>query len=128
MRRAAKMGVLLLALATMAAVGETRTQAAEPDCEVISATHSAESKGEALVMSRALAAESAKELKRTRGWTSITMTAYKVKPDPFWKSVRKSVPEDIIYGSFATAKTYSTCFTGVVVPYVCTSGSRVCGK
>jgi hypothetical protein len=27
-----------------------------------------------------------------------------------------------------TAKTYTTCFTGVVVPYVCTSGLAVCGN
>ena len=103
-------------------------KAADPNCEVISATHSAPSKGEALVMSRALASESAKELMKTKGWKSITMTAVKVKPNPFRKSVRKAVPENVIYGSFSTAKTYSTCFTGVVVPYVCTSGSRVCGK
>lgn len=103
-------------------------QAEDPNCEVISATHSAETKGEALVMSQALASESAKELQKKRGWTSFKMTAYKVKPDPFWKSVRKAVPEDVIYGSFANSKTYSTCFTGVVVPYVCTSGSKVCGK
>jgi hypothetical protein len=124
MRLATGLGLLLLACA--APIGET--QAAEPDCEVISATHSAPSKGEALLMSRALATESAKEVKSKRGWSSFTMTAYKVKPDPFWKSVRKTVPEDDIYASFATTRTYSTCFTGVVVPYVCTSGSRVCGK
>ena len=52
------------------------------------------------------------------------MSAYKVKPDPFWKSVRPVVPKDVIYGTFVTAKTYTTCFTGVVVPYVCTSGRR----
>ena len=50
------------------------------------------------------------------------MSAYRVKPDPFWKSVRPVVPKDVIYGTFVTAKTYTTCFTGVVVPYVCTSG------
>jgi hypothetical protein len=38
------------------------------------------------------------------------------------------VPKDVIYASFVDDKTYTTCFTGVVVPYVCTSGSRVCGK
>lgn len=97
-------------------------------CEIITATHSAESKGEALHMSRALTARSAKELRRQRGWRSMRMSPHKVKPDPFWKKVRPVVPKDVIYGSFVTAKTYSICFTGVVVPYVCTSGSKVCGK
>jgi hypothetical protein len=98
------------------------------DCEVISATHSAPTKGEALLMSRALAAKSAQELQRKRGWRRHSMSPQKVEPDPFWKKVRPKVPKDVIYGSFVTAKTYSTCFTGVRVPYVCTTGSKVCGN
>jgi hypothetical protein len=96
-------------------------------CEVISASHSADTKGEALLMSQALAAKSADELSRTGGWRNFSMSAYEVKPDPFWKRVRPVVPQDVIYAIYVTAKTYTTCFTGVVVPYVCTSGSRVCG-
>jgi len=103
-------------------------QPAAAGCDVISATHSAESKGEALSMSRRLAAESAFEVRRKKGWKYVTMSAYRVKPDSFWKSVRPVVPKDVIYGTFVTAKTYTTCFTGVVVPYVCTSGSKVCGN
>ena len=79
-------------------------------------------------MSRRLAAESALELRRKKGWSYAIVSAYRVKPDPFWKSVRPVVPKDVIYGTFVTAKTYTTCFTGVVVPYVCTSGSKVCGN
>jgi hypothetical protein len=96
------------------------------DFEVISATHSADTKGEALHMSRALAAKSADELRRKRGWSRISMSPEKVKPDPVFKRVRPVVPEDVIYATFVTAKTYTTCFTGVVVNYVCTSGSKVC--
>ncbi len=103
-------------------------QPAAAGCQVVSATHSADSKQEALSMSRQLAAESANDLKHSMGWTNVSMSAYRVKPDPFWKSVRPVVPKDVIYGSFVTAKTYTTCFTGVVVPFVCTSGSKVCGS
>jgi hypothetical protein len=103
-------------------------QPASAGCQVISATHSADTKGEALKMSQALAAEGANDLRRSKGWGSISVSAYKVKPDPFWKAVRPVVPKDVIYGSFVTPKTYTTCFTGVVVPYVCTSGSKVCGN
>ena len=102
--------------------------AAAENCEVISATHSADTKGEALHMSRALADKSAEELRRKRGWSQISMSPEKVNPDPFWKRVRPVVPEDVIYATFVTAKTYTTCFTGVVVNYVCTSGSKVCGN
>jgi hypothetical protein len=101
-------------------------QASAADCEIISATHSAETKGEALLMSQALAAKSADALRQKKGWRKITMSPYKVKPDPFWKNVRPAVPEDIVWASFVTARTHTVCFTGVVVNYVCTSGSRVC--
>ena len=97
-------------------------------CEVVSATHSAPTKGEALLMSRALAAKSAKALRSKKGWGHIRMSAHKVKPDPFWKKVRPVVPQSAIYGTFVTAKTYSVCWTGVRVPYVCTSGAKVCGN
>ena len=100
--------------------------ASAADCEIISATHSAETKGEALLMSQALAAKSANTLQQTKGWRKISMSPYKVKPDPFWKNVRPAVPEDIVWASFVTARTYTVCFTGVVVNYVCTSGARVC--
>jgi hypothetical protein len=53
------------------------------------------------------------------------MKAYPVKPDPFWKTVRREVSSDAIVGSYVTARTYTTCWTGVTVPFVCTSGSQV---
>jgi hypothetical protein len=56
------------------------------------------------------------------------MRPYRVRPNPFWKSVRPVVPERVILKpDVVTARTYTICFTGVVVPYVCTSGSAVCG-
>jgi hypothetical protein len=123
MRRAAK--IVMLGILAFTILGH---QPAVAGCQLISATHSADTKGEALKMSQALAAESASELRRSKGWRSINMSAYKVKPDPFWKAVRPVVPQGVIYGTFVTPKTYTTCFTGVVVPYVCTSGSKVCGN
>jgi len=98
------------------------------DCQVISATHGGNWQGEALSMSQALAARSARELKAQKGWRAITIKAQKVKPDPFWKTVRPEVSSNIIVGSYVTARTYTTCWTGVTVPFVCTSGSQVCGN
>jgi hypothetical protein len=51
-----------------------------------------------------------------------------VKPDPFWKTVRPQVSTNLIVGSYVTARTYTTCWTGVTVPFVCTSGAQVCGN
>jgi hypothetical protein len=79
MLRAAK-GVVLGILA-LTAPWPLAAVAAE-DCEVISATHSADTKGEALHMSRALADKSADELRRKRAWSRISMSPQKVNPDP----------------------------------------------
>ncbi|MGA8688712.1 MAG: hypothetical protein ACLQF1_16055 [Methyloceanibacter sp.] len=124
MLRAAKIvGLGVLAFAVWA------HQPAAAGCQVISATHSADTRAEALKSSQALAVESANDLKHSKGWKSITMSAHKVKPDPFWKTVRPVVPQyALLKPDVVTAKTYTTCFTGVVVPYVCTSGSAVCGN
>ncbi len=123
MIRAAKRAVLTVLAFSVFGFGP-----ASAGCDVISATHSADTRAEALKMSQILAAQSAQEVKRNKGWSYVTQTAYKVKPDPFWKAVRPVVPKDVILGKVVTAKTYTTCFTGVVVPYVCTSGSKVCGN
>jgi hypothetical protein len=97
-------------------------------CQVVSATHGGHWQGEALSMSQALAVRSANVLKAQKKWRSITMTAHQVKPDPFFKTVRPEVSTNVIVGSFVTARTYTTCWTGITVPFVCTSGAQVCGN
>ena len=103
---------------------------AEAACQLIKATHSANSPAEAAQMSRALALESANDLKRAKGWSYVNLTAHKVKGDPFWKAVRPDgVPAEAqLKPDLVTSRFYTTCFTGVVVPYVCTTGSSVCGQ
>jgi len=104
--------------------------AAEAVCQLIKATHSALSQVEAAQMSRALALTSANDLKLAKGWSYVSLTAHKVKGDPFWKMVRPDgVPQDAqLKPDIVTSRFYTTCFTGVVVPYVCTTGSNVCGQ
>jgi hypothetical protein len=103
---------------------------AEAACQLVKATHSANSPTEAAQMSRALALESANDLKRAKGWSYVSLTAHKVKGDPFWKAVRPDgVPAEAqLKPDMVTSRFYTTCFTGVVVPYVCTTGSSVCGQ
>ena len=123
MHRVAKIAVLCY----LAFVG-WGYQPAAAGCQVISATHSAPNRLAALQMSQALAVENANNLRRANGWSYVSMRPYRVRPNPFWKSVRPVVPERVILKpDVVTARTYTICFTGVVVPYVCTSGSAVCG-
>ena len=99
-------------------------------CQLITATHSAATKAEAAQSSRALAVQSAYQLKSARRWSYVTLSARRVKGDPFWKVVRPNgVPPDAqLKPDLVTSRFYTTCFTGVVVPYVCTTGSSVCGR
>jgi len=103
---------------------------AKAACQLITATHSAASKAEAAQSSRALAVQSAYQLKSARRWSYVTLSARRVKGDPFWKAVRPNgVPRDAqLKPDLVTSRFYTTCFTGVVVPYVCTTGSSVCGR
>jgi hypothetical protein len=119
-----------VALFAVGAIVSFAVRPAEAACQLIKATHSAGSKSEAARSSQALVLQSAKELKRAKRWSYITLYAHKVKGTPFWKAVRPhGVPREAqLKPDIVTARFYTTCFTGVVVPYVCTTGSSVCGQ
>ena len=105
-------------------------QPALAGCHLIHATHSARSQAKAVETSRALALRHASDLQQAIGWSHIAMSAYQVQGEPFWKAVRpKGVPAYArLQPDLVTAQFYTTCFTGVVVPFVCTTGSSVCGQ
>jgi hypothetical protein len=119
-----------IAALIVAAFGLGAIQPAEAACQLIKATHSAGSKAEAAKSSQALVLKSAADLKRSKRWSYITLYAKKVQGDPFWKAVRPGAPpsEAVLKPDIITTRFYTTCFTGVVVPYVCTTGSAVCGQ
>jgi hypothetical protein len=105
-------------------------QPAEAACQLIKATHSAGSKADAARASQALVLKQAAELKRAKRWSYVSLSARKVKGDPFWKAVRPDgvPPSAMLKPDIVTGRFYTTCFTGVVVPYVCTTGSAACGN
>ena len=102
----------------------------EAGCQLLKVTHSAGSKADAARNSKALLLESAAQLKRSKRWSYVTLYAHRVKGDPLWKAVRpEGVPRSAqLKPDIITSRFYTTCFTGVVVPYVCTTGSSVCGQ
>jgi len=122
-----RVGVAVLGIAAFAFGA---IQPAEAACQLIKATHSAGSKAEAAKSSQALVVKSAADLKRAKRWRYLTLYAHRVKADPFWKAVRPDGPprEAVLKPDIITTRFYTTCFTGVVVPYVCTTGSSACGQ
>ena len=105
-------------------------QPAEAGCELVTATHSAPTRVKAVQTSQALALQSAYNVQRKRGWSSVSLSARPVAGDPFWKAVRPNgvPPRARLQPDIVTAQFYTTCFRGVVVPFVCTTGSSVCGQ
>ena len=103
---------------------------AEAGCELVTATHSAPTRVKAVQTSQALALQSAYNVQRKREWNSVSLSARPVAGDPFWKAVRPNgvPPRARLQPDIVTAQFYTTCFRGVVVPFVCTTGSSVCGQ
>jgi hypothetical protein len=126
MHRVLKAGFALLGFAVLFLGG---LETASAGCQLIKATNSAESKAAAARAAYQNAIDSAEALRRQKGWSYVTLRARKVTPDPFWKAVRAEVtPDMLLKPDVVTAKTYSQCWKGVVVPYVCTAGAVACGN
>ena len=118
-----------LAAAAVIAALTSFAAPAQAACTVIAATNSGPTKGSALAASQRAVETQAQDLKRKHGWRRVSISARKVKADPFWKAVRPVVPPEIIIKpDVRTAHAHTTCWPGVVVPFVCTSGARICGN
>ena len=126
MLRVLRASLALLGFAVLFLAG---LEPASAGCQLIKATNSAESKASAARAAYQNAIDSAEELRRQKGWRYVTLRPRKVTPDPFWKAVRPVVTADMLLKpDVVTAKTYSQCWEGVVVPYVCTAGAIACGN
>jgi hypothetical protein len=126
MLRVSKAGFALLGGAALLVCG---LQPASARCELIVATNSAESKASAARAAHQNAIDTANQLKAKFGWSYVSLRAKKVTPDPFWKAVRPEVTKGMLLKpDIVTAKTYSQCWKGVVVPFVCTAGAVACGN
>lgn len=126
MRRFLKAGFALVGFSVLF-FGAVQTS--DAGCELVRVTNSAKSKAAAARAAYETAIQTAEEVRRRRGWRYVSMRPRKVKPDPFWKTVRPVVtPEMLLKPDVVTRRTYSQCWKGVVVPYVCTAGSMACGN
>jgi hypothetical protein len=104
-------------------------QPAAAKCQLIVATDSAPSKSWAAAAAHQNAIDTAREVAQQRGWRHVSLRARMVKPDPFWKAVRPVVTADMLLKpDIVTAETYTQCWRGVVVPFVCTAGALACGN
>jgi hypothetical protein len=69
----------------------------------------------------AVAISDYKKLKKIR---SISVSAMRATPQPYWRS---SVSADLFQKpDIVRSDSYTICWSGVVSPYVCTSGAKAC--
>ena len=125
MLRISKTGVTVVGAAAI--FFTTLQPAAAVRCELISATNSARSVTDAVRAAQQNARDTAEQLRQRHGWSNVTLRAKQVTPDPFWKSVRPEVHDGmLIKPDIVTSESYTQCWRGVVVPFVCTSGAVAC--
>jgi hypothetical protein len=78
----------------------------------------------AVTRAQSALAEAIADLKAQRHIHSVSVTAMRAKPQPYW---RDSVSPDLYQKpDVVTSKSHTICWTGVVSPTVCTSGAKVC--
>lgn len=69
-------------------------------------------------------ADAITEFKASKKLRTVTVSAMRAKPQPYW---RDSVSADLFYKpDIVKSNSYTICWHGVVSPYVCTSGAKVC--
>ena len=69
-------------------------------------------------------ADAISEYKKQKRLGAVTVTAMRAKPQPYWRDV---VTADLYYKpDIVKSNSYTICWHGVVSPYVCTSGAKVC--
>ena len=69
-------------------------------------------------------ADAINEYKKAKKLGKVTVTAMRAAPQPYW---RGSVWDELYYKpDIVKSNSYTICWHGVVSPYVCTSGAKVC--
>ena len=69
-------------------------------------------------------ADAITEFKHQKKLGAVTVSAMRAKPQPYW---RDSVWAELFYKpDIVKSNSYTICWHGVISPYVCTSGAKVC--
>jgi hypothetical protein len=78
----------------------------------------------AVTRAQAAVADAIAQYKAQKRLGAVTVSAMRATPQPYWRS---SVSADLYYKpDIVKSNSYTVCWRGVVSPYVCTSGAKVC--
>lgn len=97
---------------------------ANAGCLGFSGTADGFDKVTAVTRAQAAVADAIAQYKAQKKLGAITVSAMRAKPQPYW---RDSVSADLFFKpDIVKSNSYTICWSGVVSPYVCTSGAKVC--
>ena len=97
---------------------------AKAGCLGFSGTADGFDKETAVSRAQAAVADAISQYKASKRLASVTVTAMRAKPQPYW---RDNVSENLFFKpDIVKSNSYTVCWTGVVSPYVCTSGAKAC--
>ena len=97
---------------------------AKAGCLGFSGTADGFDKETAVSRAQAAVADAITQYKTSKRLGSVTVTAMRAKPQPYWRDV---VSDSVFYKpDIVKSNSYTVCWQGVVSPYVCTSGAKVC--
>jgi hypothetical protein len=97
---------------------------AAASCVGVSGTADGFDKETAVSRAQLALADYIKQYKAAKHLGSVTVTAQRAEPQPYW---RPFVSDNMYWHpDVVNAKSYTICWQGVVSPYVCTSGAKIC--
>jgi hypothetical protein len=78
----------------------------------------------AVTRAQAAVADAIAQYKAQKKIRSLTVSAMRATPQPYW---RDSVSENLYHKpDIVKPNSYTVCWSGVISPYVCTSGAKAC--
>ena len=97
---------------------------AHAGCVGLSGTADGVNKATAVARSQNAVNEAINEYKAAKRIGAITVRPMRAKPQPYW---RDSVSDNLFQKpDIVTARSHTVCWSGVVSPFVCTSGAKLC--
>jgi len=97
---------------------------ANAGCYAFSGTADGFDKVTAVTRAQAAVRDAIAEYKKQKRLGAISVSAMRAKPQPYW---RDSVSADLYHKpDIVKSDSYTVCWSGVVSPYVCTSGAKAC--
>jgi hypothetical protein len=115
--------VLVLALIA-GGVSLAQGAPAKAGCLGFSGTADGFNKQTAVTRAQKAVAQAIADYKSQKRLGAATVSAMRAKPQPYWRS---AVTDDLYHKpDIVTSNSYTVCWSGVVSPYVCTSGAKAC--